>query len=457
MAAKESLETLAREAGGALNLLRRSTMGLHVFPGIPPEFTNWRDEVRSWKDSCALLEQSYHMSEVHLRGSAVIPFLKELSVNKLDPFPVLRGKQIVVASPDGYLVGDAIIFREAEDFFRIVGAPPCGNWVYFRSLNTSHDVKATRDESYSIKPGIVRDVFRFQIQGPNAADLMRDVANGTLPEVKFFHIGELEISGKRVRALRHGMVGKPGYEIYGAWQDQQPVREAFEKAGPKYGLRKVGGLAYSTTAQESGWLPTPLPAIYHGADMRPYREWLDAGFMETSGSLGGSYISNDISDYYVDPIEAGYESLIDFNRDFIGRDALRERAKNVRRKKVTLEWNDDDAADVMRSSLFPDEALPAKYMNLPVPMYVAFQYDEVLKNGRHIGVSNWPAYCANSHHFISLGLIELEHANIGDAVTLMWGEPESHRRSVERHEVREIRATVAQLPYFEKVIKGAKK
>ena len=47
------------DAGGPVSLLRRSALGPYIFPVIPAEFTNWRDEVRAWKDSCALLEQSY--------------------------------------------------------------------------------------------------------------------------------------------------------------------------------------------------------------------------------------------------------------------------------------------------------------------------------------------------------------------------------------------------------------
>ncbi len=66
-------------------------------------------------------------------------------------------------------------------------------------------------------------------------------------------------------------------------------------------------------------MPMPLPAIYDGEAMKPYREWLNTYFLETIASLGGSFVSDSIADYYVDPIEVGYGSLVDFNRDFIGR------------------------------------------------------------------------------------------------------------------------------------------
>jgi glycine cleavage system aminomethyltransferase T len=448
----KSLETVLTEAGGAVRLLRGSNLGPYTFPVIPPEFTNWRDEQRAWKESCALLELSYHMTELHLRGSGAFALLAKVAVNKLDPFPVKRAKQLVLVGHDGNMIGDAILFREEQEFFRVVGAPFASDWLQFNAEQMGGDVEVTRDDNFAVRAG-TRDVFRLQIQGPNALSFMREVTGGKLPEIKFFDIGEIQIAGRPVRALRHGMVGEPGYELYGRWDEQGFVREALEAAGERYGLRKIGALAYSTTAQESGWMPMPLPAIYHGAAMKPYREWLTVYFLETIGSLGGSFVSNDIVDYYVDPIEVGYRSLIDFNRDFIGRGALLEKSKDPRRKKVTLVWNDDDVADVTRSSLFARDAR-TKYIAFPNPMYATFQYDAIQKSGKTVGVSQWVAYSANAGSVISLSLVDREHSEPGTEVRVLWGEPQSRRRTVEKHEVREVRAKVAPAPYFEKVIKS---
>lgn len=450
----QSLESVMAEAGGAVKLLRGSNLGPYVFPVIAPEFTNWRDEQRAWKDACALLELSYHMTELHLRGPGALPLLAKVAVNKLDPFPVKRAKQLVLAGHDGNMIGDAILFREEEEFFRVVGAPFASDWLQFNAQMAGGDLEVARDDNFAIRSG-TRDVFRIQIQGPNALPLMRDVTKGTLPEIKFFDIGEFKIAGRTVRALRHGMAGEPGYEIYGRWEEQQIVRDALEKSGEKFGMRKIGALAYSTTAQESGWMPMPLPAIYHGEAMKPYRQWLTTYFLETIGSLGGSFVSDNIVDYYVDPIEVGYGGLVDFKRDFIGRDALLEKSKRPRRKKVTLVWNNYDVTDAMRSSLFATVAR-GKYMSLPNPMYATFQYDAIRKRGSTVGVSQWLAYSANAGSIISLSLVDVENSEPGTEVTVLWGEPNSARRTVEKHEVREIRAQVAPAPYFEKVIKSGR-
>ena len=453
-ATSTSLEARIQEAGGPVALLRGSNIGPYVFPVIPPEFTNWLDEMRAWKERCALLEQSYHMTELHLRGRAVIPFLSELATNRFDPFPARRAKQLVLAGHDGYYIGDGILFREEEEFFRLVGAPFASDWVQYNAESTHHDIEVKRDDNYVVRVG-PRDVFRFQIQGPRAFPLMREVAEGGLPDIQFFHIGEFRIAGHTVRALRHGMAGELGYEIYGPWDAQQAVREAVERAGEKHGLCKVGALAYSTTGTQSGWMPMPLPAIYHGPHMKPYREWLNGFFLEIFGSLGGSFVSDDIVDYYVDPVELGYRQLIDFNHEFIGREALREKAANPRRAKVSFVWNADDVMAIIRSSLAAD-GVPGKYIAQPNPMYATFESDAVMKGGKVVGISQWSCHTPNANTFLSLGVVDVALARPGTDVTLLWGEPGSRRRTVEKHEVREIRAKVAPAPFFEKVIKSGK-
>lgn len=451
--AAPTLQSLIDKAGNPVKLLRSAPLGRYVFPVIPPEFTNWRDEMRSWKESVALLEQSYHMCELHLSGPQVIPLLSKLAVNKFSNFPVGRAKQLVLAGHDGYYLADAIIFHERDDFYRIVGAPFASDWVQYNASLGEFDVMVRRDDPLSIRKGD-RDVYRLQVQGPNALNLMKALTNDSVPEVKFFEIGKMTIAGKTVYALRHGMAGEPGFELFGPWDDQHVVRGAIVEAGAAFGLRKVGADAYSVTAVESGWMPMPLPAIYHSDEMRPYREWLTTNHLETIGSLGGSFVSDNITDYYVDPLELGYGNVIDWNRDFLGRAALEELKRKQRRVKRSLVWNQQDVMDVIRDSLFAQDGKAARFLNTPSPMYATFESDAVLKNGRNVGISQWSCYSPNAKAYFSLGLVDIDQSEPGTEVTLLWGEPNPSRPVVEAHTVREIRAKVAPAPFYEKVIKS---
>jgi len=257
-----------------------------------------------------------------------------------------------------------------------------------------------------------------------------------------------------VRALRHGMAGVPGLELFGPWSDSELIMAALEKAGAKYGLRKVGGRAYPSTCLESGWMALPVPAIYHSAELKPYREWLSPRNLEGIGSIGGSFVSDDITDYYMDPVEIGYGSFLDLQGEYIGREVLAERVKNPQRKKVTLVWNQDDVVRVMRSSLF-EKSEPAKYMEFPLSIYATFHYDAVLKNGKTVGVSNYCGVSANANEMLSLAIVDLAHSAPGTELEVLWGEPGSLRQIVEPNVTHTIRAKVASAPYFTKANKFA--
>ena len=72
---------------------------------------------------------------------------------------------------------------------------------------------------------------------------------------------------------------------------------------------QVGARAYATNTLESGWIPSPVPAVYTGDKMKAYREWLPGTSYEANAGLGGSFVSNNIEDYYTTPYELGYDAL----------------------------------------------------------------------------------------------------------------------------------------------------
>lgn len=82
-----------------------------------------------------------------------------------------------------------------------------------------------------------------------------------------------------------------------------------------------------------------------------YRRWLSLFSFEGQKPQHGTFVSDDIRDYYVSPYELGYGKsiAIAFNHDFIGRAALEKARDHVRRTKVTLAFNPDDVREVFGS------------------------------------------------------------------------------------------------------------
>jgi vanillate/3-O-methylgallate O-demethylase len=430
-----SLEDVLQTAGSPVRLLRDSQIGPYAFPVVAPEFTNWRDEQRAWRETCALFDQSHHMADLYLEGPDALKLLSGLGVNSFQRFKVNQAKQFIACNHDGHVIGDAILFYLDEDRLSLVGRPPALNWVQYHAETGGYAVRAERDERSAVNRG-TRRVFRYQVQGPQAPRVMEKVTGKTAPDIRFFNIGAFTIAGREIRALRHGMVGQPGWELFGPWEHADEVRDAIVSAGEAFGIRRVGSRAYPTTCLESGWIPSPLPAIYAGRELKAYRQWLSAKSYEATASLGGSFRSDDITDYYLTPYDLGYWSFVKFDHEFVGRDALERMAGRPRRSKVTLVWNADDVARVI-GSLFHGGGDIAKYIDLPLANYSTLPYDQVLKAGRTAGVSTYTGYTYNERAMVSLAAVDLELSAPGTEVT------------VERHGQVEIRATVAPVPYAE--------
>src|SRR5689334_17598127 len=160
------------------------------------------------------------------------------------------------------------------------------------------------------------------------------------------------------------MSGVPGLELFGPAAEGDDVKAALVAAGEEFGLVQVGSRVYATNTLESGWIPCPLPAIYTGEKLKAYREWLPATGYEGTGSLGGSFYSSNIEDYYLTPYEIGYGPIVKFDHDFIGREALEKMADHQTRTKVTLAWHGDDVAKAMESMFHKGDR--AKYIDLPL-------------------------------------------------------------------------------------------
>ena len=440
---KESLAAVIDDATDPVELLR-SNGGRHPYP-VPSEHTNWIDEVLSWRETASLSDLSHHQKDLYVEGpDALEPFI-DLGINDFSGFEPGKAKQFVACNEDGYLIGDAILFYLDDDQLKLTGTPIAPNWVEYNVERGTYDVETHADERYWDKDG-PHDTFRYQLQGPNAVAVMEAAADGEVPDIPFFNIGEITIAGHELQALKHSMVAEPGYEFWGPWEHRHEVRDAIVTAGEEYGLRQLGEKSYKAQGQEKGWIARPVPAIY-GDDFTEYREWLPAETYEADSALGGSFDADDISDYYLDPIELGYERFIDWGRDFIGRDALQEKADNSERTKVSLVWNHDDVVDLF-ASLFRDET-PYKYFDLSEPYWSVFHYDAVQSDGDTVGVSKYFGYSYNEREVISLAVIDTELSEPGTEVTLIWGEPggTSANPKVEDHQQTEIRATVETVPY----------
>src|SRR6478735_12536845 len=125
--APKSLQDVLDSAGNTVDLLRNSQLGTYIYPVVPAEFTNWRREQRAWRETAVLFDQSHHMVNLFVKGPDALKLISGTAVNSTADFPVNRAKQYVPVTPYGHVIGDGILFHEAEDEFVFVGRSPAAN------------------------------------------------------------------------------------------------------------------------------------------------------------------------------------------------------------------------------------------------------------------------------------------------------------------------------------------
>ena len=446
----KNLEEVLRSVPNTVDMLRNSQTGAYVYPVVAPEFSNWFDEQKAWRDSAVLFDQSHHMVDIFVRGPDAFKMLEHLTINSFKGFVPNKAKQFVACSYSGHVIGDAILFYLADNSFVVVGRAPSCNWIQFHAKTGGYNVKTTYDDRSPSRPNghaVSRTFYRFQIQGPKAKNVIEKLNGGPIKDIKFFNMDVIKIKGQEVRALRHGMAGEPGLEIWGPYAEREEIAAAILEAGKEFGLVPVGSRAYATNTLESGWVPSPLPAVYTDERMKKYREWAPANSYEAAGAIGGSFVSSNIEDYYLTPYEIGYGPFVKFDHDFIGREALEKmNGGQGGRRKVTLAWNGEDVARIQNSMLQKGEHF--KYIEMPLSNYANSNYDRLTAGGKTVGVSLFSGYSYNERSFLSLATVD-EDVAIGNEVVLHWGEPNGGTRktTVERHKQAEIRAIVSPVPY----------
>ena len=440
----QSLQQALRETDNPVRRFREES-GIVAFPNLASEYTNWISEQRSWRETACLADLTHHQMDQIIEGPEAIDLFKKLCVNSFEGFEVGNAKQAVMCNPDGKLIGDGILQYVDEDEFVLSGSPSPANWLAYHVETGDWDVS---QEIYPMSVMTDDDpyYYTYQVQGPNALDIMEDATDEPLPDIPFFNWDTVSIDGHSIRALRHSMAGEVGFELQGPFEHAEEIKDALMEAGEDHGMRHLGTRAYKSTPVIVGWVDVYAKALYEHPELEDYREWLPADGFEGTLSIFGSFDSDDITDYYLSPVEAGLENVINFDHDFVGREALEAEVEDPDRTLVTLVWDSLDASDIYNSLFQSGDTL--KFADLPRARMRA-HYDKVLdKDGDLAGLSRRPAYTYNEREMLSLCTINAEYAEPGTEVALLWDEEdEPSSPAVEPHERTTVRATVQPAPY----------
>lgn len=409
---------------------RRKLRGHHGQIFGPPQFTDWADEERSWKETCYIGNWSRAVPSLKYTGPDVLRLFADCSVNSMTNFKIGQSKHIIHCNDDGKLIEEGILTRTGEQ--ELVAYSTF--WADYCRRKGDYDVEMEFLQWDS-----------YHVQGPNSLFVLEKVTGRDLRHMKYMHNEAVLIDGVEVRVLRQGMSGEIGFELQVSSEEGPKVWAAVVEAGQEYGIREMGGRVAMLNHLQAGY-PTYvldyLPAIF-GDDFAEYL----AEFNETAADLhdyywatAGSFESDKLSDWYRSPIELGWANRINFDHKFRGDEALKRELAAPKRTICTLRWNAEDVVDIYASYFRKGGELP-DFMEMPTDPRGYLYFDKVLKDGKEIGATSSRGYSAHFREMISHAVIDLEFAEPGTEVTVIWGNPGTEQR--------EIRAVTAPTPYKE--------
>ncbi len=240
-----------------------------------------------------------HMGNVIIRGRDAEKLLSRITVERAEKIKDGMGQYTLLLDHNGDIIDDELFFNLGNDEYLII--PNSGmhekvvRWME-ENAEGSVEIEDVTDE-YSI----------IAVQGPYSEEVMREAIDFDFSSLKFFECHDVSEKFKipfrgRCIVSRSGYTGEKGYEMY-----IHPAEEAINvfreilARGEKYGIMPIGLGARDTLR-------------------------LEKGFMLAGNEFEGGR----------NPIEANLEWTIDWEHDFIGKEAVLEFKKREEYEKITF-------------------------------------------------------------------------------------------------------------------------
>ena len=228
-----------------------------------------------------------HMGELLITGDGAGAALDYALVGEASAIQPGRARYTMICAPDGGVIDDLIVYRLAD-----------GGYLVVANASNAATVAAELTERADGRGATVTDrtadYALIAIQGPQSAGILAGLTDTDLDQVRYYASYPAKVAGHDALLARTGYTGEDGFELFVRPQDAESVWQALTDAGQSDGLVPAGLAARDSLRLEAGM---PLYGNELGRDVTPF----DAGL--------------------------GRVVKLDKPGDFVGRDALAERAK----------------------------------------------------------------------------------------------------------------------------------
>jgi glycine cleavage system aminomethyltransferase T len=375
------------------------SLGDGTWPAVPFAYTTWEHEELSWHDTSYIHAGLNPFMFNDIKGKDFMKALGDLSVSSFNNFPIGKARHTILCNKKGKVLLDGIVVRRSENEFITMCLP---------DLETLNEMSGNKYNFVGKDTSNKR--FFYQLCGPRSLEIVEAAAREDLHDIKFMYSRDANIAGKDIFVLRTGMAGTLGYEVHGKIEDALVVYNALMEAGKPYGITEIGRHAYRNTHTEGS---IPQASIHYAFAFPGFGAPVITGSLDPNSEL-----------VYRSPIELGWEKMINFNHDFVGKAALKREIEGHHNTMVHLIWDTDDVMKVIHTAFEKGNSCDTMDMAEDFDYVHAsggFRMDEVYDGGKMIGVASGRMLSSKNREMLSLCTIDQDYAVEGKIVEVLWG------------------------------------
>jgi aminomethyltransferase len=357
------------------------------------ELTHER-EYYAIRSAAALIDVS-PLYKYMIRGSDAERFINHVvtrDVSKCAVHQVIYGPWCDNA---GKVIDDGTLQRLGEDTFRLTSGEPNLRWLHDNALGLRVSIEDDSEATAALA-----------LQGPTSRDILQDVCDADLDQLKFFRLTFGRIVDIPVTITRTGYTGDLGYEIWVESGYAIRLWDALLDAGQPYGITPTGILALDISRIEAGLL------------------LIGVDYIPTHRALIESRKSS--------PFELGLGWTVRLEKDrFVGRFALMEewrRGPSWQLKGLEIDW---DSLERTHAEFGLPPQRPSTAWRTSVPVYA---------RGKQVGYATSGCWSPTLKKYIALAHLHNAHAQRDTQVEMEVTVEHQRKRALAR---------VTDLPFFD--------
>jgi len=287
---------------------------------------------------------------LEVTGDQCEEFLDRIFVNSVGSTDPGGAQYTTMLDEDANILDDVIVFKISDKAY----------WVSTLDIDSMIEWFDKNSSNYNVEYNNITDSnVMYAVQGPKSREVLNQILEDDVNDLAWFSITDNKVDGKPVKIARAGFTGELGFEIYVHPDNKELIVNKLKEAGKPHGIREI------TTNASLKSLP------------------VEKGYVLMS-DVGG-----------INPLEAGFGWSVDWDTDFIGKQALQKaKDEGVNRKLRNFELKDNsDGIEI-------EEGTTIQF------------------NGEDVGTMTSFTYGYTVEKYIGYALVDSNKTSIGDTVTI---------------------------------------